>query len=240
MEERLQKILARMGVASRRKAEDLIREGRVSVNGRPALIGMSADLSRDHIKVDGKLLMRTEPKVHFLFNKPRGVMSTLTDPEGRTTVKDFFQGVKYRVFPVGRLDYDSEGLLVVTNDGDLAQALLHPSAGIPKTYAVKVRGVITERELEKLRRGMRLSDGMTAPAKAKVVRESEHNSWIEISITEGRNRQVRRMLEALGHPVVRLRRVAVDGLLLGDLRPGEYRAMRPDELERIRRECFAV
>jgi 23S rRNA pseudouridine2605 synthase len=240
MEERLQKILARMGVASRRKAEDLIKAGRVTVNGRAAVIGMSADFSRDHIKVDGKLLTRIEPKVHYLFNKPRGVVTTLTDPEGRTTVKDYFQGVRYRVFPVGRLDYDSEGLLVVTNDGDLAQALLHPSARIPKTYLVKIRGALTEREQEKLRRGMRLSDGMTAPARVRVVSESEQNSWVEISITEGRNRQVRRMFEALGHPVARLRRIAVDGLLLGALRPGEYRPIRTDELERIRRERVAV
>src|SRR5512139_114040 len=233
MEERLQKILARMGVASRRKAEDLIREGKVTVNGRPAVIGMSADLSRDHIKVEGKLLTRAEPKVYFLFNKPRAVVTSMTDPEGRTTVKDFFREVRYRVFPVGRLDYDSEGLLVITNDGDLAQSLLHPSKGIPKTYMVKVRGILTDRELERLRRGIRLPEGMTAPAKVKTLREAEHNSWVEITITEGRNRQVRRMLEAIGHPVVRLRRVAIDGLLLGDLKPGTYRPMRPDEVERI-------
>jgi 23S rRNA pseudouridine2605 synthase len=240
MEERLQKILARMGVASRRKAEDLIREGKVTVNGRPAVIGMSADLSRDHIKLNGKLLTRTEAKVYFAFHKPRGVVTSLTDPEGRTTVKDFFRAVRCRVFPVGRLDYDSEGLLVVTNDGDLAQALIHPSKGIPKTYLVKVRGIVTEGQTERLRRGLRLVDGMTAPAKVKVVRQTEQNSWIEITITEGRNRQVRRMLEAIGHPVVRLRRVGIDGLLLGDLKPGEYRPIGPDELERIRRECTAV
>lgn len=240
MEERLQKILARIGIASRRKAEDLIREGKVTVNGRTAVIGMSADLSRDHIKVDGKLLARAEPRVYFVFNKPRAVVTSMTDPEGRTTVRDFFREVRCRVFPVGRLDYDSEGLLVITNDGDLAQTLLHPSKGIPKTYVVKVRGVLTDRELERIRRGVRLPEGMTAPAKVKNLRETEHNSWVEITITEGRNRQVRRMLEAVGHPVIRLRRVAIDGLLLGDLKPGAYRPMRPEELEKLRRECLAV
>lgn len=234
MEQRIQKILARMGVASRRKAEDLIIEGKVTVNGKTAVLGMKADPARDHIKVDGKLLTRAEPKVYLMFNKPAGVVTSLSDPEGRPTVKDFLKGIKYRVFPVGRLDYDSEGMLLMTNDGDLAHSVLHPSKKIPKTYAVKVKGVIDEGALEKLRRGIKLEDGLTAPAKAKKVRQAENNSWIEITIYEGRKRQVRRMLEKVGYPVIKLRRTGINGLRLGDLKPGEIRRLTQDEVNKLK------
>ncbi|MEW6116595.1 MAG: pseudouridine synthase [Nitrospirota bacterium] len=239
MEQRIQKILAQMGVVSRRKAEELIIEGRVTVNGKPAELGMKADPARDHIKVDGKLLTRPEPKVYLMFNKPRGVVTSLYDPEGRPTIKDYLRGIKYRVFPIGRLDYDSEGLLLITNDGDFAHSILHPSKKIPKTYVVKVKGDIEDSALVKLRRGVRLEDGMTAPAKVKKLKQLEHNSWIEITIHEGKKRQVRRMLESVGHPVMRLKRIAINGLVLRGVEEGKYRPLYDEELERIRQEISA-
>lgn len=233
MEQRIQKILAQMGIASRRKAEELIIEGRVTVNGKIATLGMKADPAKDHIKVDGRLLVRPEPKIYLVFNKPVGVVTSLSDPEGRPTIKDFLKGIKYRVFPVGRLDYDSEGLLLITNDGDFAHRILHPSKKMPKTYIVKVKGIIEEDGMERLRSGVRLEDGLTAPAKAKRIRKSENNSWVEITIYEGRKRQVRRMLEKVGHPVIKLRRIAIGSLKLGDLRPGEMRRLTQEEIKKI-------
>ena len=236
MQKRIQKILSEMGIASRRHAEEMIREGRITVNGRVAAIGMKADRARDHIKVDGKLIAWTEPRVYIIFHKPKSVVTTLRDPEGRKTVKDFLKGVKYRVFPAGRLDYDSEGLLVLTNDGDFAQALLHPSRKIPKTYLVKVKGVLGDREIASLRKGMKLDDGMTAPASVRKIRKTENNSWIEVTIHEGRKRQIRRMVEAAGHLVLRLKRIRIDGIELGDMKPGQYRYLTAEEIERIRKE----
>ncbi len=236
MEQRIQKTLAQMGIASRRKAEELILEGRVTVNGKTAVLGMKADPAKDHIKVDGKLLLRAEPKVYLMFNKPKSVVTSLSDPEGRPTVKDFFKGIRYRVFPVGRLDYDSEGLLLVTNDGDFAQSIMHPSKKAAKTYVVKIKGMIKDDELAKLRQGVRLDDGMTAPAGVKKIRETESNSWVEMTIHEGRKRQIRRMLEKVGHDVIRLKRVSINGLKLMDLKPGEYRPLTQEELRTIRDE----
>lgn len=237
MKQRLQKILSEIGIASRRKAEGLILEGRVTVNGKVATLGMKADPLKDYIKVDGKLIAGPEKeikKVYLIFNKPRGVVTTLHDPEGRPTVKDFLKGVKYRVFPVGRLDYDSEGLLLLTNDGDFAHAILHPSKKIPKTYIVKVKGVLDEEEIDKLRKGIRLEDGITAPAKIRKIRKTENNSWLEITIHEGRKRQIRRMLERIGHPVLKLKRTGINGLSLGDLKSGELRPLTPAELKLIK------
>ncbi|HSB51161.1 MAG TPA: pseudouridine synthase [Dissulfurispiraceae bacterium] len=230
MEERLQRILAQMGVASRRKAEELILEGRVTVNGETARLGMKADPSRDRIKVNGRLLTNREPRVYLAFYKPRGVVTSLSDPEGRRTVKDFLKGIRYRVFPVGRLDYDSEGLLLLSNDGDFANALLHPSRKVPKTYHVKVKGKISQDSVERLRTGVRLEDGLTMPAELRLLRFSEVNSWLEITIREGRRRQIRRMLEKVGHPVLRLRRIAIDGLTLRGLKPGQLRYLTEDDL----------
>src|SRR4030043_617885 len=189
MEKRLQKILSEIGITSRRKAEELISEGRGIVNGKVAIAGMKADIIRDYIKVDGKLvsgLGKETRKVYIMINKPRGVVTTLSDPEGRLTVKDFLKGIKYRVFPVGRLDYDSEGLLLLTNDGDFAHAVLHPSKKIPKTYLVKVKGSFEEEDMRKIQKGIKLADGGTAPAKVKGVRKAENNSWLEITIYEGK------------------------------------------------------
>lgn len=238
MEERLQKIIAEMGIASRRKAEELIVEGRVTVNGKVALIGMKADPLKDHIKVDGRLLASAEKKVYFILNKPRGVMTSLGDPQGRPTVLDFLRDIKQRVFPVGRLDYDSEGLLLLTNDGELAHAILHPSKKIPKTYLVKVKGVLEEEDLERLRTGIRLDRGLTAPAKVKPMRKTENNSWLEMTIHEGKKRQIRRMLEKVGHPVMRLMRIRIDGIEMGRLEPGKHRRLTLQELARIKRELW--
>jgi len=238
MNKRLQKILSEMGIASRRKAEEFILEGRVTVNGKIATLGMKADFTRDHIKVDGRLLVRPEPRVYIIFNKPKNVVTSLHDPEGRPTVKDFLKGVKYKVFPVGRLDFDSEGLLILTNDGDLAHAVLHPSKKIPKTYLVKVKGNPEGKKMDKLRSGIRLEEGLTSTAKVKKMRTGENNSWLEITIHEGRKRQIRRMCEDIGHPVLRLNRIRINGLELGRLRPGAYRFLTTDELDKIKKEVY--
>ncbi|MGC2063258.1 MAG: pseudouridine synthase [Thermodesulfovibrionales bacterium] len=239
MEQRLQKIIADMGIASRRKAEEIIIEGRVTVNGKVAVIGMKADPSRDHVKVDGKLLTRPEIKVYFIFNKPRGVVTSLGDPEGRPTVQDFIRGIRERVYPVGRLDYDSEGLLILTNDGDLAHGVLHPSKKIPKTYLVKIKGALEAEDLDRLRKGIRLDRAVTAPAKVKTLRKTDQNSWVEMVIYEGKKRQIRRMLEKVGHPVIRLMRIRINGIEMGDVKPGMIRRMLPEEIEMLRSEVFA-
>ena len=241
MEQRLQKILSQAGIASRRMAEELILEGRVTVNGKAATLGMKADPSRDYIKVDGKLVSAPTAaagmqRIYLMFHKPRGVVTTLSDPEGRPTIKDFLTGLRQRVFPVGRLDFHSEGLLLLTNDGDFANAVLHPSRKIPKTYEVKVKESIDDAGIEKLRRGVKLDDGMTLPARVRKMKQTENNSWIEITIQEGRNRQVRRMLEKVGHPVIKLKRTAINGLKLKNLKPGEMRRLTPEELENIKSE----
>jgi 23S rRNA pseudouridine2605 synthase len=240
VEKRLQKILSETGIASRRKAEDLILEGRVAVNGRIATLGMKADPSKDHIKVDGKLIIRPEPKVYIVFNKPRNVVTSLHDPEGRPTVKDFLKGMKYRVYPVGRLDYDSEGLLLLTNDGDFAHAVLHPSKNISKTYLIKVKGIPEDIKVEKLRTGVKLEDGMTAPAKVKKIRMTENNAWLEMTIHEGRKRQIRRMLEKIGYPVLKLKRIRINGIVMGKLDTGGYRYLTPEEMNRIKKEILKV
>jgi 23S rRNA pseudouridine2605 synthase len=239
-EKRLQKILSETGITSRRKAEDLILEGRVAVNGRIATLGMKADPSKDHVKVDGKLIIRPEPKVYIVFNKPRNVVTSLHDPEGRPTVKDFLRGMKYRVYPVGRLDYDSEGLLLLTNDGDFAHMVLHPSKKIPKTYLIKVKGVPEDIKVEKLKTGVKLEDGMTAPAKVKKIRMTENNAWLEMTIHEGRKRQIRRMLEKIGHPVLKLKRIRINGIVMGKLETGGYRYLTLEEMNRIKKELLMV
>jgi len=237
MEKRIHKILSEMGIASRRKAEDFIKEGRVTVSGRVATIGMKADPAREHIKVDGKLLTKFEPKVYMIFHKPRNVVTSLHDPRGRLTVKDFLKDVRYRVFPVGRLDYDSEGMLFITNDGDFAHSVLHPSKKISKTYLVKVKGVLEEEKITKLRKGIKLKDRMTAPAMVKKIRKAENNSWLEITIHEGRKRQIRRMLEIIGHPVLKLKRIRINGVELGGLEPGDIRYLTSEEINRIKKEA---
>jgi 23S rRNA pseudouridine2605 synthase len=236
MEKRLQKILSEVGIASRRKAEEIIVEGRVTVSGRVATLGTKADPSKEHIKVDGKLISSPEPKVYIIFNKPRDVVTSLRDPEGRPTVKDFLKGIRYRVYPVGRLDFDSEGLLLLTNDGDFAHAVLHPSKNIPKTYHVKVKGNPEDAEIQKLRAGVKLEDGLTAPAQVRMIKKAENNTWIEMTIHEGRKRQIRRMLEMVGRPVLKLKRTRINGIELGKLVSGRYRYLTPEEVGRIKKE----
>lgn len=236
MEKRIQKILSEMGIASRREAEEMILEGRITVNGRIAELGMKADPNRDHIKVDRKLLTKREPKVYLMFNKPRNVVTTLKDPEGRPTVKDFLEDIRYRVYPVGRLDYDSEGLLLLTNDGDFANAIMHPSKKITKTYQVKVKGIPEQKEIDRLKKGIHLEDGLTAPATVKRLKTTENNSWLEVTIYEGRKRQLRRMFDQIGHSVLKLKRIRIKGVDIGDLKPGRYRYLTPDEVTRIKKE----
>ncbi|MEJ2313744.1 MAG: pseudouridine synthase [Nitrospirota bacterium] len=232
---RLQKILADRGVASRRKAEEIIEEGRVTVNGVVATLGDKADPEKDHIKLDGKLLSQPAgARKYMVLHKPKNVITTLDPEETRPTVRDFLAGVRERVYPVGRLDFDSEGLLLLTNDGELAHAVMHPSGKMPKTYRVKIKGVLEEKDFEKLRRGVRLDDGLTAPAEVRPLEALKQNSWIEMTIYEGRKRQIRRMLQAVGHPVIRLIRTRIDGLSLGSLAPGEMRHLSNNELKRLK------
>src|SRR5437867_8945935 len=241
MEIRLQKVIADAGVASRRKAEELIRQGRVTVNGRVSTeMGLKVDPARDHVKVDGRHLKPAAPKAYVMLNKPGGVLTTLEGPgvEGRLTVQQFLRGVKQRVFPVGRLDYDTEGLLLLTNDGELAQRLLHPRYHIAKTYLTKIKGTLNTEEIRDLENGVRLEDGVTALAHVKKVRKAEQNSWIELTIFEGRTHQVKRMLEAVGHPVLKLKRIRFGPLSLGSLQAGEFRFLRDDEIHRLKAAAF--
>ncbi|MGA2049322.1 MAG: pseudouridine synthase, partial [Terracidiphilus sp.] len=239
--ERLQKILAQAGIASRRKAEEMIEQGRVQVNGTVVTeLGTKADAGRDHIRVDGKLLQGAERLRYFVLNKPRGFVTTVKDPEGRPTVMQFFDKMRERLYPVGRLDYMSEGLLVVTNDGELANKLTKASAGVEKTYLVKVAGVPTEAELDTLRAGVAIEKGKpgsgkvrTSPARIRQVRQGD-NPWYEVVLIEGRNRELRKMFEEVGHFVEKIRRVGYGPLVL-DQEPGNLRELDPQELELLRK-----
>jgi 23S rRNA pseudouridine2605 synthase len=236
MSERLQKVLAHAGISSRRAAERLIVEGRVSVNGAVVTeLGTKVDPVRDAIKVDGKRVgAPPSGRTYLALHKPRGVVTTLSDPEGRPTVKDFLRGIKARVYPVGRLDYHSEGLLILTDDGALARNLMHPSRGVEKTYLAKIKGQPDPEVLARLSRGIPLDGKRTGPAKVRVVRRGD-NAWIEITIGEGRNRQVRRMFQAVGHPVQRLRRMGYGGVLLGRLPVGTLRSLSDAEVAALTR-----
>ena len=235
MEERIQKIISAAGVTSRRAAEELIAEGRVRVNGTVVTeLGTKADPNKDHIKVDGKLINPKQPPTYIMLNKPAGFMTTMADPEGRPTVHDLLKGVKVRVYPVGRLDYNTEGLLLLTNDGDFAHLITHPKHEFPKTYLVKIKGVLEDGAIAALEAGVFLKDGKTAPAKIRKIRKEEANSWIDITIHEGRKRQVRRMFDHMGHSVIRLKRVKTGGLTLGDLAEGAYRHLTSPEVALLR------
>jgi len=234
--ERIQKILAKAGIASRREAERMVIEGRVSVNGRVVeTLGFKAEPSKDHIKVDGRRLTHPEPKVILLLNKPRGYLSTVKDPKGRPTIMDLLKNVKWRIYPVGRLDFDAEGLLLLTNDGDLAHLLSHPRFSIPKTYLVKVAGVPEEKKLTRLQRGVMLEDGRARAISCSLIRQREKNSWVRVVVTEGRNRLVKRMFSAIGHTVLKLKRVEYGPIQLGDLPFGQFRYLTPGEMERLNR-----
>lgn len=232
MRARLQKLLASAGVASRRRAEELVRAGRVRVNGAVARVGDSADPDEDRIEVDGRLLARA-PAVFWLLHKPKGVLTTRRDPQGRRTVLDLLppEADGARLFPVGRLDRDTEGLLLLTNDGDVAQALLHPSRGSEREYRVTARGRIVDRDLRRLARGVRLADGMTAPARVEGARylAKQDATRFRLTLVEGRKRQIRRALRALGHPVMELVRTRMGPLRLGRLAAGQARLLAPRE-----------
>jgi 23S rRNA pseudouridine2605 synthase len=235
MQERLQKILSQAGIASRREAESMITDGRVAVNGAVVTeLGTKADPAKDRITFDGKPVVLESAKAYILLYKPAGYMTTLKDPEGRPLVTDLLKGVKERVYPVGRLDYNTEGLLLLTNDGDLANRLMHPRHEVEKEYLVKVRGRVSPEQIRSLAAGVELEEGKTAPAKVIPMNESEKNSWLSITIHEGRYRQVRRMCEAVSLSVVRLKRARYGFLDLGELRPGEYRLLTAAEVKRLR------
>jgi 23S rRNA pseudouridine2605 synthase len=234
-EERLQKILSRAGLASRRKAEELIREGRVAVNGAPVTeLGSKADLDRDHIRVDGKLLHGPKRLVHIALHKPNNYVTTVSDPEGRTTVMDLLRGVKERVYPVGRLDYHSEGLLLMTNDGEFANVLTSAASHVPKTYLVKVTGALTPEQEQAFREGIPLEGRRTAPAGLRMARRGQ-NPWYEVRLYEGRKNQIRMMFKHFGRLVEKLKRVQIGPVGLGSLKPGEYRYLTAPEVERLRR-----
>ena len=236
--ERLQKIISAAGVTSRRKAEQLITGGLVSVNGQVVTeLGSKADLEQDHIRVNGKLLHAAERHVYLLMNKPKGYVTTLSDPEKRPTVSQLLHGVGARVYPVGRLDYASEGLLLLTNDGELANQMMKAASHVPKTYMVKVAGTPAPAGLAKLRSGMsiRAEKGgrvRTAAAKVQVIREG-NNPWYEVTLIEGKNRQIRRMFEEIGHHVEKIKRVRYGPLEL-DVPPGKFRRLTPQEVTRLR------
>jgi 23S rRNA pseudouridine2605 synthase len=227
--ERLQKVLARAGVGSRRAVEELVAAGRVWVNGRPAALGRRIDPSKDKVEVDGSMVPVDALLKYYLVNKPAGVITTAADPHGRATVLDYFDPT-LRVWPVGRLDADTEGALVVTNDGDLTHRLTHPSFGVPKSYLVEVRGTVTRSVIRGLETGVDLDDGRSAPALARIVDRGQAATLIEVTISEGRNRQVRRMFETLGYPVTRLVRIRIGPVELGRLKPGTVRRLGPEEV----------
>ena len=233
--ERLQKILAAAGVASRRKCEELILSGKVQVNGETVTtLGTKADPSTDVITVEGKPI-GAEKKLYLMFNKPKGVITSASDPQGRKIVTDYLKGIKERVYPVGRLDYDTEGLLLLTNDGEFAHLLTHPKHHVPKTYLATVKGVPHGTALDKLKQGVMLGDGMTAPAEVEYydIDPEEKYATISITIHEGRNRQVRRMFDAISHPVTRLKRISFGDLVLGNLKRGLYRHLTKEEVDSL-------
>ncbi len=234
-EERLQKILARAGIASRRGAEEYIVAGRVKVNGRVVTeLGSKADPARDHIKVDDKLLRPEREFVYYAFHKPKGCVTTLSDPEGRKTVMDYLKRIRERVFPVGRLDYASEGLLLLTNDGEFANAIMSPATKLEKTYLVKTTGYLSQEQEKAFAAGVPIHGRRTAPARIRVYRRAK-NPWYEVRITEGRQNQVRLMFQHFGLLVEKLRRAHIGFLSLGDLAPGEFRPLEPKEVDRFRR-----
>lgn len=235
MEERLQKILSRAGVTSRRKAEQYILEGRVRVNGKTITeLGSKADLSCDHIKVDGKLLHAPHRKVYVVLNKPKGYVTTVSDPQHRPTVMELMKGIKERVYPVGRLDFNTEGLLLLTNDGDFANRITSASSQVPKIYVARVNGSLTEEQEEKFRNGLKIDGRRTAPAGLKRVRGGLGPSY-EIRLIEGRTHQVKLMFEHFGRQVEQLRRVKIGFLELGAVPIGKYRLLTLAEVERFRR-----
>ncbi|MEH7545686.1 MULTISPECIES: 23S rRNA pseudouridine(2605) synthase RluB [Bacillaceae] len=233
--ERLQKVIARAGIASRRKSEELIKEGKVKVNGKVVTeLGLKVSPS-DRVEVNEVQIEKEEP-VYFVLYKPRGVISSVSDDKGRKVVTDYFSHYKERIFPVGRLDYDTSGLLILTNDGEFANLLMHPKNEIDKVYVAKTKGIPLRENLRKLQRGIHLEDGKTAPAKVKLLSadNKKQTAIVEIAIHEGRNRQVRRMFEAIGNEVLKLKRERYGFLTLSGLKAGEARELTPHEVKQLR------
>ncbi len=235
MAERLQKFLARAGIASRRAAEEIISRGEVLVNGQPVELGCRIDPEMDVVTWKGQVVQAEAHQIYLMLNKPAGYLSTVKDPFGRPTVLDLLPRSELRLYPVGRLDLDTEGLLLLTNDGDFAYALTHPKFEVPKRYLVWMKGEMTEHQLRQLRAGVELADGLTAPAAASILQQGSGQTMLELSIHEGRKRQVRRMLAAVGHRVLRLRRVQLGQLALGDLPPGKTRRLQDQEVAALLR-----
>ncbi|WP_100443943.1 pseudouridine synthase [Glycomyces xiaoerkulensis] len=233
---RLQKVLSQAGVASRRAAEDLIARGKVKVNGEPARLGRRVDPAEDVIHVSGKRVITDVETVHYALNKPRGVISTMDDEEGRLSLAEFAKGIDQRVFHVGRLDTDSEGLLLLTNDGDLANRIMHPSHGLPKTYRAQIAGILDKPTYRRLLAGVELDDGPAKADKLKIIDEHAGQSLIEITIHEGRKHIVRRLMDQAGHRVSRLVRTEIGPVRLRNLKPGTVRRLSPDEIGRLYRD----
>ncbi|MDY0031010.1 MAG: pseudouridine synthase [FCB group bacterium] len=234
MSMRLQRYLALCGIASRRASETLIREGRVTVNGAIAALGSSVDPDHDEVRVNGKPIRRERP-VYILLHKPKGTITTVDDPQGRRTVLDCLQGVRARVYPVGRLDLDVSGVLLLTNDGELAQRLTHPRYGVTKVYIATVRGHVSDEALRRLETGVPLADGVSAPARAAILGRDKDTTRLRLTLHEGRKREVKRMCAEIGHDVVKLRRTLFAGIEAGSLRPGQWRWLRPAEVAHLRR-----
>ena len=231
MEERLQKYLASCGVASRRMSEEIIKSGRVAVNGQIVTeMGVKIKIGTDKVTVDGKDITPEEEHVYLMLNKPEGYVTTAHDPQGRPTVLDLVAEVPQRVFPIGRLDVDTEGLLFLTNDGELAYRLTHPKFAVTKVYHALVTGKPSEDKLDRMRNGLKLEDGMTKPCTVKVIRRYNHKTMLEITISEGRNRQVRRMCQAIGDPIIELERVKIENIELSQVKRGQYRKLTLEEL----------
>lgn len=233
---RLHKILADCGISSRRKAEELIRDGRVKVNGSLITMpGSKADPEIDSIKVDNKPIPKNPSKIYLLLNKPAGYVTTLSDPEGRPTVADLIRSFTERLYPVGRLDYDTEGLLILTNDGDISHLLQHPRHNVSRTYLVKVKGFPEESSLKKLSRGIHHVKDKPDKIKLKIHRKVSQNTWFELTLWEGRNRQIKRMFESIGHPVMRIIRIGLGPLKLDtNLSPGKYRHLGKEEVNTLK------
>jgi 23S rRNA pseudouridine2605 synthase len=232
VEERLQKILARAGIASRRGAEKVMAEGRISVNGQVVrVLGTKADVARDDVRVDGVRLRPPAPPVYLVLNKPKGAVATRHDPEGRTTVMDLVPRVA-GLFPIGRLDVTTEGLLLLTNDGDFAERVAHPRYEVPRVYHAKVHRVPNADTLARLRRGVRVEGERLAADRVRLI-EADNNAWVEVTLHEGRTHEVKHLLEAVGHPVSKLKRVAFGPVTLKGLQPGEYRQLTPAEVQSL-------
>lgn len=235
MQMRLQKFLSQAGIASRRASEALILEGRVKVNGITVKeLGTKVNPESDIIEVDGKVCNINKEYVYILLNKPKGILTSVKDPFGRPTVIDLLKGIKTKVFPVGRLDKDTQGLLLLTNDGELTYKITHPKHKVEKTYIAHVEGVVCPKDIEALKNGIMLEDGLTSPAKVKIIKKLDNSTVLELKIHEGRKRQVRRMCDAIGHPVINLKRTQIGNLSLNGLKVGQWRYLNQDEIDYLK------